>query len=351
MKKIKRKLLCAALIGGIALLLVYGIGGSLGALYFYNLNMARIELDKPFSPYLSYEDIDKEAYPREQFAFSSGENTLAGFEYGSGGTRGLVVVAAGKGGSGDDYIGFITHFVDGGYTVISYDKTGVARSEGETLLGLYQPVRDLDALLSYIEGQGKYGGLPMYLLGHSMGGYGVCAVLSRGHRVNAVVSMAGYNDGAALYTDQGLQMFGKKYYLLLPHFLAIQKITFGDDMAAAVDSINATDTPVLVIHGKNDEMVTCDTLSIYSQRDKITNPNVRYVLTEGDHEWLYSSKAAEEYRRQTETAFAEYCLKNGAEATDEAMALWAEEFGYDKVLRNEIDAELLAQIDALFAGN
>jgi len=343
----------------VLLVALYAVGGHFAALYFYNKNMRRIETTKPdeFSLYLNYNDIDMVKYPRREFSFTSGQNKLVGFEYGGDNVRGLVIVAAGRGGTADDYMNFTIRLVDDGYRVLTYDKTGTARSEGNTLIGLYQPAIDLDALLTTIEAKSEYDDLPVYLLGHSMGGYGVCAVLEKTNRVKAAISLAGYNDGAELYTDQGLHMFGKKYYSLLPHFWFIQKRHFGSAMKmSAVHGINATDIPVLIIHGKTDEMVTCDTLSVYSHKDEITNQAVQYMLTEGSHEWLYSSKAAMTYHREMEKSLEAYLSRPDVKAQLDAdsgspaklKAQWAQSVQLDKFLYNEIDEDVMSNIKNLF---
>jgi pimeloyl-ACP methyl ester carboxylesterase len=264
----------------VALLVFYLVGGWMFSSMIYSETFSRNDTNRSmlFMPNLDYQDISHIRYPRSEFRFASGKNELAGFEYGAANTRGLVVISSGSGGTGDDYMNFVTSFVDDGYRVITYDMTGAARSGGDGQRGLYQGALDVDALLVYIEAQSEYDGLPVYLLGHSWGGYGVCAALVKPHRVNAVVSIAGYNDGAEMFAAQGETM-GAEYYLLRPFLWLIQKTTFGAAMdTTAIDGINAADIPVLVIQGSNDADISVDGVSIYAHQDAVTNSRIERLF-------------------------------------------------------------------------
>ena len=56
-----------------------------------------------------------------------------------------------------------------------------------------------------------------------------------------------------------------------------QRIVFGKNYnLSAIDGINSCDVPVLVMHGKEDEVISYEGSSIIAQRSHITNPNVEY---------------------------------------------------------------------------
>ena len=50
----------------------------------------------------------------------------------------------------------------------------------------------------------------------------------------------------------------------------------------AVDGINNTDIPILIIHGTKDEIIPFDGSSIIAHKDEITNPNVEYRVYDKD---------------------------------------------------------------------
>ncbi|MDR1185231.1 MAG: lysophospholipase [Coriobacteriales bacterium] len=353
-----RRVLIIALIVLVAL---YTVGGWALSSWLYRDSLARNDLDKStvFVTELHYGDIDHTRYPRSEFRFDSGENELVGYDYGERNTRGLIVISSGApGGTGDDYMSFATRFIDDGYRVITYDKTGTAQSGGDGQRGVYQGALDMDALLTHIESQNRYDDLPVYLLGHSWGGYGVCAALINPHRVNAVISMAGYNDGSDVVALQGVEVAGAGFYLLYPHLWLIQKMTFGPAMdVSAIDGINATDIPVLVIQGANDEAITADGISIYAHRDEITNAATEFLLTDGDHEYPCASEDARRYQSQTQESWAVFEQRpeikadlesNDMERIQSPKEQFAREIDFDKPLYNQLDESIIERIEALF---
>lgn len=340
--------------------LLYTVGGGAFSWMIYNQSFARDDLDRDsiFMPNLRYSEISQTKYPRSEFRFQSGDNQLTGYDYGKSGSRGLVILSSGVGGDGDDYMNFATRFVDDGYRVMTYDMTGVAKSAGDGQRGTYQGALDVDALLSYVESQAQYDALPIYLVGHSWGGYGVCAALAGQHRVKAVVSISGYNDGGEIFALMGEQSAGAGFYLLYPHLWTIQRLTFGSAMdVTAIDGLNAANVPALIIQGKDDQMVATDGISIYAHRNEITADIVEYLLTDGDHEWPYSSAAAKEYRLQMQAGWKAFSERPGVKAELESGEVprvqamkfkWADEVDFNKALYNEIDESIIEKIEFLF---
>lgn len=343
----------------IFLAILYIFGGGIASWLICSSNFKRVEIPDPvwFNPYYVYPMVDYDKYPRTEFTFLSGDNTLVGYDYGKENTRGLVIICSGMGGTGDDYMEFAIRFIDDGYRVITFNYTGVGSSEGKSMRGLYQSEIDLDTLLTYIEDQNEYDNLPIYLIGHSWGGFAVCSAMNYQHRVNAVVSMAGFNDGAELFTEQGVQMAGDGFYLFYPQFWVIQKVQFGSVMdKTAVDGINNTNIPFLIIQGKEDNLITPDKLAIYAHKDEITNPNVQYVLNDGDHEGVFKSTDAFMYQEKMNEKFKEFFNREEVKAQIEAdknatinlRVQWANEVGFDQMLYNQVDDRLFKQIEAFF---
>lgn len=233
-----------------------------------------------FSVNVRYEDV-KDQYDRELLNFMSGKNKLQGYLYGVNNTKGLVVIAHGIGGGAENYMAQTLYFVDQGYQVFAFDNTGCYESEGVDCIGLPQSAIDLDAALSYIESESRFDGLPVFLFGHSWGGYAVTAVLNYSHDITAVASVAGFNDPMTMIMEWGERMMGVFAYVEFPYIYTYQKLLLGDDLTRrAVDGINKSDTPVLIIHGTDDEAVEYDGVGTINYRDEITNPNVEYYIRE-----------------------------------------------------------------------
>jgi predicted alpha/beta hydrolase len=254
--------------------------------------------ENDFFPYYSWREIDQIKYSREEIHFHSGKHKLQGFIYGRENANGLVVISQGLGMTADGYFPMIMYFVDKGWRVFAFNNTGVSGSEGKSTRGMVQSVIDLDAALTYIENSDKFNGLPVMLAGHSWGGYAVCAVLNYNHCVSAVVSFAGYNRGIDMIQEGGVSMLGNFYYIFTPQQWIIEKLLFGRATNhTAIDGINKSGIPVMLIQCSNDDVVRPSSTSIYAHRKKITNPHVEIIYRDGanaiGHSTFYSKEQKE----------------------------------------------------------
>jgi len=299
--------------------------------------------------YFIWNDIDQIKYPRTEVRFKSGENKLQGFIYGGANSNGLVIISHGLGGTADAYFPMIMYFVDKGWRVFAYNNTGVSGSEGESIRGLTQSVIDLDVALTYVKSSNELNNLPIMLVGHSWGGFAVCAVLNENHNVNAVVSFAGYNTGSEVLKENVMSMVGGIYYLLYPQFWAIEKQLFGD-MAklTAINGINKSGIPVMIVQCSNDDVISPNGSSIYAHRGKITNSNAEIIYREGEnatgHEYTFFSKEQKAYIDWAKTSWDAY----KTEHNNASIAQWAKEVNYDKAKANELDMNLMERINVLF---
>jgi len=302
--------------------------------------------ENQFTSYLKWQEIDQTMYPREEVRFHSGKNQLQGFIYGGSNDKGLVVISQGLGGTADSYLPMMMYFVDQGWRVLAYNNTGVGGSEGKNVRGLSQSVIDLDAALQYVKGSTALKNLPVMLAGHSWGGYAVCAVLNYGHHVNAVVSFAGFNNGNETFKEHGVSAAGSFFYLLYPQFWIIQKLRFGNAMKlTAVDGINSSAIPVMIVHSADDEVIPAKTTSIYAHREKITNPYVEIIFYDtAGHEFVFHSKERKAYIIKANEDLQKYLTKN----ENATLSQWAEEYNFDKIKANELNGELMERINMFF---
>jgi alpha-beta hydrolase superfamily lysophospholipase len=255
--------------------------------------------DMTISAGLRYEDLEVQ-YPRKLVSFESGNNRLQGYVYGMNQEQGLVVVAHGIGGGADSYLPQISYFVDQGWRVFAYDATGSFDSEGKTTKGFPQALIDLDAALTFINSQEEFANLPILLFGHSWGGYAVANILYYDYKIAGVVTVSGANSPMEMIMEQGRRMMGGFITIQYPYLWLYQRILFGETASLnAVDAINRSDVPVLIIHGIEDELVAYEGSSIIANFQEITNPNVRTIsLSEpgrNGHNNLFRSNASIDY--------------------------------------------------------
>jgi len=303
-----------------------------------------------YSSLVQFKDINGE-YPAELIKFKSGENMLQGYLLGKDNTKGLVVVVHGLGGGAEGYLPQSLYFAAKGYQVFTYDNTGFHLSEGKNSVGLPQAVEDLDAALTFLEQDKRFSGVPVYLFGHSWGGYAVAAVLNFNHKVTAVASMSGFSNPNKMIREWAKRMVGRWSYIVIPFMVLHQRLCFGKKLdIMAADGINKADIPVIIAHGSRDTTVRVDGSALISCKEEITNPKVTCLLWEkegqnGHMDVLYSVEATK-YREQVAQEWDQLMKLTKNKPGEEDMA----EFfaNVDKSKSSISNEELLGQIAEFF---
>lgn len=264
--------------------------------------MGRYDYNRYDADYnLLYKDI-ADAYPRREFSFQSGSNKLSAYLYGEENEKGIIVIAPGHSDANDIKLYEMRFFVDAGYAVIGFDYTGCYTSEGKAFGGYAQAVYDLDVLLSTIEENPEFADKPIYLFGHSLGGYAVAAVLGMGHDVKAVVSASGFDTPEEQWQYSIRKYTGWFYPLVKPFNSLFINLKYGEDKdLSAVAGINSVNIPVLVISAEDDSFYGGKS-PIYNRKDEISNPNCAFILMDKEnhngHYDYFLTDAALEYRAE-----------------------------------------------------
>ena len=250
---------------------------------------------------LVYEDVAAD-YPRERFQVASGDNYLSAYLYGKGNTKGLIVVSPGHRDANDVKLYEIMYFVDAGYQVICFDYTGCYTSEGNTFGKYTQAVYDLDAVLTYCDNCEAFSDIPVYLFGHSLGGYATGTVLNYDHRVDAAVVASGFDCAKEQWECSVKRFTDPVYFLIRPINLAFITLKYGEDRnLSAVDGINKSDIPVLVISAETDGYYGDGKSPIYDKKDFITNSKCEFVLMDqqnhNEHYTYFLTDNALEYQK------------------------------------------------------
>lgn len=313
----------------------------------YRIMFARRELP-PDTLEWRYSDIDNQKYPRTPLTFQSGENMLQGYFYGSGSEKGIIIVVHGMGGGSDSHLSETIDFVDRGWAVFSFSGTGSRESEGKSLVGFSQMNQDLSSAIDLISS--LYPDSPIYLYGHSMGAYACATVLDDCPQVKAAVLIAGFNQPVETMYYHAQLRLGPVVALEYPFLVLHNKLVFGSCAnESALSAINSGTTPVLIVQGSGDDIVT-DDISIYGKRDEIVNPNVSYFLEDAPfrdrHSTVWRSQEAAEYYldkvEELNTLHREY----GDPLSDETL----EDFllGLDRYKLCELDTQFMDYVSLFF---
>lgn len=252
--------------------------------------------DYPVTDY--FYDHYAEDYPREEVSFLSGENELKAYLYGEDDAERLLIFLHGLGGAHESYMSEILYISDHGYRVLAIDGTGSGTSEGSGTRGLLQSSLDLDATFTYLASNPEFKDMPVYLMGHSWGGIAVAEASGRHDNVVAIASLSGCADPVALLVEQASQMAGVDLRSLRFMFSLSQRLSFGPEnyQRNVLSSLENSDTPILLIHGSEDELIPVDTTAIVAYEDVRNNPHVTtLILTEegmnGHVNYLHSKEA------------------------------------------------------------
>ena len=307
--------------------------------------------DPRFSASYGYDHYEAE-YPRQEVSFRSGDNVLQGYIYGLNNDKGVIVFAHGIGSYHAAYLPTITALVDRGWRIFTYDATGSGASEGDTTVGLAQSLKDLDRAVNFVENNGVFANMPIFVMGHSWGGYASAAVLNLDHDIKGCVSMSGYNTPMAELCETSDDLFKDKSFLTYPFIWTYNKVHAGRFASySAADGINKAGVPALVIHGDKDQTVKYYGASIIANKGRITNPDVQYYTFESEGKdthngFFHTSEYLEYYNNEIKALEDELTAKD--EITDEEKESFYA--AIDKEKFNAINPDLIDLIDGFLEG-
>lgn len=346
----------AKVIAGIVLRTGLQAGKVLGAKAAYDSFFKRYE-KKDINTVFGEFDYSRVAdrLPRTVFFFPSGRWKLQGYFYPCYNAKGMVVVCHGMHAGADDYIPFIEYFVHSGYAVFTYDCQGTYASEGDSTVGMCTPLVNLDHALTYIKNDKILSKYPLFLFGHSWGGYAVTSVLSIHKNIRGCAAVAPFNSGYTLLAEKGAQYmapFEDMVKIDFPEeFLkTYQTLLFKDyTKYDAVQGINSTDIPVYIAHGKRDFVISFNHQSVISHKDKIRSTNVTYYIGDGSqagHNTILHSPRAVAYQDKVEKDLKRLEDKYDRDLTQEEMAEFCN--NVDHALYSEVNMEMMQDIVNMF---
>ncbi len=249
----------------------------------------------------TYEEYKPE-FGKTEFVFRSGRNQLSGVRYDAESPKGLIVVINGIGAGADAHLPEITEFIRDGWSVATWNATGVGKSEGRGIVGLQQIRCDLSAFLRFLKTEVALNGLPVVLYGHSAGAYAAASVLASHPEIRAAVCISGFDRPVSLMYGHAKDRVGFLADAEYPFLLLYSGLVFGpgaNDSARA--AVNAVSTPVFIIGGDSDDLVPIENSLIRNPED-YTNPNVRTLLItseyRNEHATPWLSVGAARYRAE-----------------------------------------------------
>ena len=322
-------------------LLIYLVASFMIVMIIYEGIFSRVE-EYQYNSFITYEDML--GYSPEEISFDSRGFAINGVIYKKGNSDKIVILGHSKGGSGEDMLPEAKFFLNNGFSAMVFDYVGCGKSAGSSQVGFQQPVYNFIDAIEYAQSNGYE---KIYLYGRGVGGYAasVCSTIEGVMSVAAVSSFSSISDMTLEYATSNMGVLG---YLEYPVMLLYQFLVYGSDVNNnAVDAINSSTVPILVVHGTNDETIHYDGASLINSSKKITNPNVVYKTIEGGkHSSLMRSEKAnillDEFNAEAYELYNNY---NGNVPTADIEELYSL---YNREEMSELNAEIMNEILALF---
>ena len=343
-KKVKITLIISGIILGLLFLAILILPSKISVAIYKDNFEKRFTT---YEGYLFYLD-DFEGLVREKRVFPSDKGQLlAGYKYYSENVdvKGLLVLAHGFGGGGHNgYLNVVDYFTKNGYIVFAYDATGNDESEGSAVGGLPQGLIDVDYALQFVKSEKEFENLPIFLWGHSWGGYSVGSVTKLHPDVKAAVVVAGFNQSVDMLETEGRKIAGDVVDLLIPPVKKYETKKYGKYASMSVlESVSESKVPTMFIHSKDDEMIPYE-ISFARYYEKFgTNPNYLFVSYEDKgHSYVYCSENSKEFRNQYEAKKNEF-KASSEDITDEMIIAFDKE-NFTVKLAYELDISLMEQM-------
>ena len=227
----------------------------------------------------------------EAVTFDANGVSLSGLVIGNG-QKGVIVMVHGMRSGMDAHFAEADYFAAQGYTVFSFDGSGTRTSGGSSRKSVSLARDDLNAALDWLETT-ALSDLPVFLYGHSSGGYAVATTLDR---ADATVAICAFDDPIDTMCDTARPYVGFLARLQRPFLALWNRIEAGADANESASAcISQTDAPILIIGASEDQVIPQED-ALYLHAGAISDPNAQYLEWPGMHSDLWLSDEAQAYR-------------------------------------------------------
>lgn len=289
--------------------------------------------------YFDYTDFDGLKKEEYSFVTKKGNKLLGGFYYYDNPRADkLIVFDHGLGTGHRAYMREIETLCRHGYLVYSFDHSGCGNSEGEHVFGLLGSLADMDDCLTTLKNIPELSSREISLVGHSRGGFSSLNVIALHPEVKSVVAISAFLSLKVMINQTVpfiIAPFRRRIYELErshnPHYADI----------SAVDTLENTTTPVLLIHSLDDKTVSAKNNILDLRRQLFDRENLEFILINGRGHIPQYTGAAAAYK---EEFFKEHkrLKKKGLLEEDEQKSLLIA--FYDWYAMTEQDEEIWEKI-------
>ena len=327
------------------------IGVSVASNAFINKRYSDLDLlEEDFYSVQNSRDDYPALATREEVPFKCGKETLMGYLYENESPKGVVIAAHGVANLADANGSQVqNYYVTHGYDVFAIDMTGCGRSTGKGMKTLYESKYCVKYAVETVKKHAKTKDLPVFLIGHSWGGYGVVTATDEVEDVSAVASFSGYNMPSDMMYAFAETNTSKAVIVTKPAMEFGVSCLWGYRSFITAESVikKHPDIPYIIIHGDEDNTVPLKQISIY---DNVVRDNYKNVFTykiEGmTHGAPWKTLRAVQYTSQYENGLKELRKQYKGNLPEQIRKTYIENI--DKEKASEVNADLLNLIDTIF---
>lgn len=195
---------------------------------------------------------------KDKYEFTSNKNQkLIGYNYYyTKKPKGIIIFSHGLGGGHKSNLPIINYLAKNNYYIFAYDATACDESEGKIFGGVNQSVIDLENAINFVKNEADFKNLPIFLFGHSMGGYATMSVLNKPIDVKGVVSVSGFNKLTDMIQSTIGEDIGILSNMMIPPIMLYETLKFKDYATFTSEKgIKNSKTKLFIIHSEDDELV------------------------------------------------------------------------------------------------
>lgn len=214
---------------------------------------------------IKYQNTPKEV-SYENFSFKSNKEIIRGrkyFDKSLKSYKAVILLSHGIGFGHFYYMPLIELLAKDGYIIVAYDMSGSGLSTGKRVECMTQASIDIDYAMKYVTTDEKLKKYPLYLMGHSWGGFASLSALNYDYDIKKVVSIAGFNNEPSMAKGFFRILLGAR------NFLHFGKKSF----YSGKRGLEKTNAKVLYIQGEKDMVVSLNSgANVFK---KIKKDNIR----------------------------------------------------------------------------
>lgn len=199
----------------------------------------------------------------------------------------LIVFVHGMGAGYKAYMQEINYLASNNFKVLAYDAVGTCSSTGDSTKGFLENISNLDDVLNYLENDEKFKNIDIYLIGHSLGGYSVGAVLNLHKNIKKAIILS----GPISVSDAFKQHIPSK--IVAKNFIKFEKTKFSKYFNLNVlYGINNSKTEVALFYSTNDPMVNFEKNFNYLKLNVKRNDVLFYEVENRGHNPTYTQESS-----------------------------------------------------------